>query len=523
MREAAEKLDLAERLLAGSSYQEAHRLCLSVLETSPRTGRAWFLLGLLAADHGNTAKAAELFQKAVLLDPAAARHHAQFARTLIGLNQRQAAIDSAERAARLAPGDALTLDTIGVVFSRAGLHERALPFYLRAAELEPRNPSFQYNLAAAQQFAGDFAAAEAAYGRAVAEAPTLYRAWSSRIQLARQTEQRNFLPELQRLMDGAPPDDPDAALHLGHSLAKTYEDLGDYAAALSWLDKAKGPKRRALGYRYEQDAALFEAAMASADGSPPPGNGSEEPIFVVGMPRTGTTLVDRILSSHPQVASAGELSNFALLVKRATATPSNLVMDAPTFAAARRLDFAKLGQAYVDSTRPLTGRTPRFIDKMPLNAFYAGLIHRALPNARIICLRRHPLDACLSNYRQLFATNFSYYNYALSLEDVARYYADFDRMVSHWRGALPPERFTEVAYEDLVSDLEGQTRRLLAFCGLSWDPACLAFHQNAAPVATASSVQVRQPLYATSVGRWRKYGSGLDPARRILEAAGCQL
>jgi hypothetical protein len=141
-------------------------------------------------------------------------------------------------------------------------------------------------------------------------------------------------------------------------------------------------------------------------------------------------------------------------------------------------------------------------------------------NARIICLRRDPMDVCLSNFRQLFATGFSYYNYAYDLEDVARYYVGFDRLVAHWRAVLPPERFTEVGYEDMVADQEGQTRRLLAFCGLEWNPRCLDFHENAAPVATASSVQVRQPLYATSVGRWRRYGAGLTPMRQILEAAG---
>ncbi len=130
------------------------------------------------------------------------------------------------------------------------------------------------------------------------------------------------------------------------------------------------------------------------------------------------------------------------------------------------------------------------------------------------------MDVCLSNFRQLFATTFSYYNYAFDLEDVARYYVGFDRLTAHWRNVLPADRFTEIAYEDVVADQEAQTRRLLAFCGLAWDERCLSFHENAAPVATASSVQVRQPLYASSVGRWRRYGEGLEPMRAILAEAG---
>lgn len=520
MAETPGLLDRAEALMAERAYEQAHKLCLEALQGNAGEGRAWFLLGVIAADHDNPLRAAELFAKAVDLAPGAARHHAYLARTQIALNRRPEALASAERAAVLSPADALTLDTLGVVFTRAGDHVRALPFFEAAVAADRDNASFLYNLAASRQFAGDFAAAEAAYDRALALDPGLYRAWSSRVQLAPQTPERNFAPELEALFDRASPD-PDRALHLGHALAKTYEDLGDPARALDWLLRAKAAKRQAVGYTSEGDAALFAAAAATFPaGTVAQGDPSREPIFVVGLPRSGTTLVDRILSSHPDVTSAGELSNFALLLKRAAGTPSNLVMDVETFRASTGVDLARLGADYVASTRPLTGTTPRFVDKMPLNVLYAGLIHRALHNARIVCLRRDPMDVCLSNFRQLFATTFSYYNYAFDLEDVARYYAGFDRLAAHWREVLPADRFTEIAYEDIVADQEAATRRLLAFCDLTWDARCLSFHENTAPVATASSVQVRQPLYGSSVGRWRRYGEGLAPMRRVLAQAG---
>jgi tetratricopeptide (TPR) repeat protein len=514
------RLARAEALLGARSYREAHQLCMAALQAEPSDPRAWFLLGVLAADHENPLKAAELFERAATLGPGIARHHAHLARSLIALNQRPEALAAAQRAVALAPVDALTLDTLGVVFTRAGDHVRALGFFEAAVALDADNASFLYNLAASQQFAGDFAAAETAYARALALDPDLHRAWSSRVSLARQTPQANFAEELEALF-ARPSDDPDRALHLGHALAKTHEDLGDPKLALSWLLRAKEAKRAQIAYRPEQDAALFATAARSAPTiGRANGADSEEPIFVVGLPRSGTTLIDRILSSHPDVTSAGELSNFALLLKRATGTSSNLVLDVETLEKGAGVDLAKLGAGYVQSTRPLTGRTPRFVDKMPLNIFYAGLIHSALPKARIVCLRRHPMDVCLSNFRQLFATGFSYYNYAYALEDVARYYVGFDALAAHWRATLPPDRFTEVAYEDVVADQEATTRRLLEFCGLGWDPRCLDFHQNDAPVATASSVQVRQPLYASSVGRWRRYGTALDPMRRVLADAG---
>jgi hypothetical protein len=198
---------------------------------------------------------------------------------------------------------------------------------------------------------------------------------------------------------------------------------------------------------------------------------------------------------------------------------SNRVLDAETLEAGVRCDFAAVGAAYVDSTRPRTGHKERFIDKMPLNFFYTPLIHRMLPNAKIICLRRNALDTCLSNYRQLFATTFSYYNYAYDLLDTGRYYAAFDALTARWRAEIPAN-YLEVRYEDVVDRTEDEARRLVAFCDLPWDSQCLAFQDNAAPVATASSVQVRQPIYRTSLERWRHYEHELAPLRALLTEAG---
>jgi hypothetical protein len=237
------------------------------------------------------------------------------------------------------------------------------------------------------------------------------------------------------------------------------------------------------------------------------------------MPRTGTTLVERILSSHPNVFSAGELTNFGLVLKRATATPSNRVLDAETLGAGAHCDFAAVGAAYVESTRPRTGHKERFIDKMPLNLFYAALIRRCLPNAKIVCLRRNPLDTCLSNYRQLFATSFSYYNYSYSLVDIGRYYAAFHALTKVWRESLTLN-YLEIHYEDVVDRTEHEARRLVEFCELPWDARCLTFQDNAAPVATASSVQVRQPIYRSGLERWRHYERELTPLRELLAAAG---
>jgi hypothetical protein len=181
-----------------------------------------------------------------------------------------------------------------------------------------------------------------------------------------------------------------------------------------------------------------------------------------------------------------------------------------------------LGQTYLASTRPATGRLPRFVDKLPHNFLHAGFIAQALPKARIICLRRHPMDTCLSNFRQLFAPESPYFDYSFDLLDTGRYFIQFDRLMKHWH-TIFPGRILDVQYEQLVENQESCSRQLIEFCGLPWDPACLRFHENSSSVATASAVQVRSPMYRSALQRWKAYGEALDPLREILTAAGIDL
>lgn len=524
-RELATWHSEAERALNRREYRRAHELCLKILSAQPDFADAFFLLAMIAAEHGNFAKAVEVIDRALAIDPDRADYHAQRGRCLVSVHRPREGFEAAARALELAPSDALTLDTIGVVMTRAGAHAEALDPFRRAVARDSSKAAYQYNLGASLQFVGDLPAAQAAFRRALALDSANYRAWAALAQVAHAPFAPAEVTALERrLDDGAL--DADAELRVCHALAKQHEDTGEYAAAFRYLERGKRRKRAELGYSFEADRALFAAARVCGSGgsrtaAPARGHPSTEPIFIVGMPRTGTTLVERILSSHPNVFAAGELSNFGIILKRMVRTPSNLMLDPETLAAANTLDAARLGEDYVESTRPRTGHTPRFIDKMPLNFFYAALIHRALPNAKIVCLRRGALDACLSNYRQLFATHFSYYNYAYDLLDTGRYYVEFDALARHWRETLPAASYREIRYEDVVENTEPEARALVEFCGLEWNPACLEFHENAAPVATASSAQVRRPIYRTAVERWRKYEREIEPLRRVLDEAGC--
>jgi tetratricopeptide (TPR) repeat protein len=511
----------AARRLEQGDFRGAYELCLVSLKADPSDPEAAFLLGLVAGEHANHARAEALFAAAIQRLPDFSAAYAQRARSLIALSRRSEAVEAARAAAALYPADAFTLDTIGVVLSRAGLHAEALPFYARATEAEPGHSGFHYNHAAALQFAGDMDAAREAYRLCAATDPEDTRGLPAIVQITKQTPEANEVEALEAMFTRQA-NDPDAALRIGHALAKAHEDMKQPGAALDWLARAKAGKRALIRHEPRVDAALFEAAIRAASTlQRRTSSAAGAPVFICGMPRTGTTLVDRILSSHTGLSPAGELTDFALCLKRMTKTPSNLVLDAATLDAAAGVDLTALGGGYMESVRASLGIEGRFTDKMPLNILLAPVILAALPEARVICLRRHPADTLLSNYRQMFATSFSYYNYAYTLEDTARYYVQFDQMVRHFETMLPKARFTVVHYERVVMDLETEARRLLAFCALPFEEQCLAFHENTAPVATASSAQVREPLYTTALNRWRRYEAGLKPALDILEAAGC--
>jgi hypothetical protein len=319
---------------------------------------------------------------------------------------------------------------------------------------------------------------------------------------------------LARELDTLPPAE---RICLHFALAKAYEDCADPDRSFGHLCAGNALKRRSVAY--DEAAVLGGLARLRAVFTPDlmrdragQGDPSATPIFVVGMPRSGTTLVEQILASHPHVFGAGELECFPTVVRE-------LIDGAPNADAfpelLRTIDAARLrglGAAYRGAIEPLAPTARRITDKLPLNFTHVGLIHLALPNARIVHVRRDPLDTCLSCFSKLFTGNqpFTY-----DLGELGRYYRDYEALMAHWQRLLPAGVMLELQYEDLVADLDGQARRLVAHCGLDWNDACLAPHAAVRPVRTASVVQVRQPLYRDALGRAERYRSLLGP---LLEA-----
>ena len=492
---------------------------LVLKDQSKPTG--YFLLGIVAAEVGDMANALALLEAAVQRGPEA-EHLAQLARVLSLLHREGDAARAARAAYDLKPQEAMTLDTIGCVFTRLGDHEGSLAPFREAVAKAPDNHDYRYNLAAACGFTGKVDEARALYEAILAEEPGNSRVHYALALLARHSAETNHVARLETALEQA--GRADDRLRIGYALAKELEDIGD-ARSFTYLKAANDEHKRTIGYDFAQDEAVFDALeQLFRKGEGPlfasTGERSEAPIFVIGMPRTGTTLVDRILSSHPDVGSAGELQAMPVAVKRLAQTRSRKVIDAETVAASGSCDAAAIGRAYLaQAAHQRPQDAARFIDKLPANFLYAGHIARALPEARIVCLRRQPMDTIWSNYKNLFASQSAYYAYSYDLLDTARYYARFDRLMHLWE-ELMPGRILQLGYEELVADQEVQTRRLLAHCGLDWNPACLAFHENRAAVATPSAAQVRRPLNADAIGKWRSHAEGLEPARAWLAGQG---
>jgi Sulfotransferase family/Tetratricopeptide repeat len=391
---------------------------------------------------------------------------------------------------RHAPADPAIWGAAGGVRSHANDWRGALDAYERAVELAPDDPQYLYNRATSRRYLGDSPGAEADYDRLIALSPTDYEAYYDRSQLRVQTVARNHVRELEALAASC------IAPWLGDvqirfALAKEYEDLGEYAKSFEQLRIGATRHREHMTYNVASDVAIIDSTISAFPNGPKMealGATKDAPIFIVGLPRSGTTLVERILSSHSSISSAGELDCLAE------------VAGAALGGKPATLDFAAIGRDYLARARDALG-DGRFIDKMPSNFLHLGLIRRALPAAKIIHVTRHPMALGYAMFKTLFKGAFPF---SYNLRETGRYYVAYRRLMQHWHSTMPGAIY-DISYEQLVTNQEAQSRKLLAFCDLDWETACAAFHRNPKACATASASQVRRPIYDSSVAQWRHY------------------
>ena len=492
-----------------------------VLSSSPRDAHVHFMLGMACLQTGQAPLALDALRDAMQLEPGNGTYLAHYAKVLAQVRRLAEACASADRAMHLLQDDSLMLEMLGTVYLQANDIGKSAVAFRRAVQLSPQHPPHHFNLAYALTAMGDIEGAEYELEACIRLEP---RHWPTHLSLAnlqRQTLASEHTERLRLLLDrhGS---DISARIFLNMALGKEYEDISRYPLAFEHYSRGKAAARSLGQPSADRDAAMFEALIRAFPEQQThflEGGVSASPIFIIGMPRTGTTLLDRIISSHPDVYSAGELQNFPTVLQQASNCSVALLSMHDLVAHTRHIDWQKLGAAYIESTRPATADKPRFIDKMPLNFLYAGFIARALPNARFICLRRDPLDTCVSNFRNLFQAESGFYDYSLDLLDTGRYYIQFHRLMEHWRKVLPG-RILEISYESLVQDPEAGIRQVLAFCGLTWNDACLHAESNLTPINTPSAWQVRAPIYKTAIGSWHRYASQIQGLRELLVSGG---
>lgn len=515
-------LEAAWQSIRRRDWRRAVPLCKGLNQRFPGYAPGWLASSCMLAGMGMPREALQAAEQARALAPGDARVAVQHARCLQAVGRvaeaRNVALELAGRG-HDDPGICADLAELLVALEQP---EDAGRLYRRAVQLHPGDARLHLNLAIVQQFLGELREAANSCDQAIGLDAHCHDAYLLRASLAKQTEANNHVEQLRAVL-GAGIADAVGKAKVCYALAKELEDLARYRESFRNLAEGASAYRATLDYDPAGDLRFIDAIIANYDGERmargEEGYGNDEPIFILGLPRTGSTLLERILGSHSEVSSAGELTHFTRRLVEATAAanpgarPSRERMVELT----TELDFAALGRAYIDSTRPLTGQSRHFIDKFPQNSLNIGPIHLALPRARIILLQRHPLDTCYAIFKQLFT---DIYQFSYDLEELGHYYVAHDRLMRHWQSALPGVIHT-VRYEDLVERTEETARAALEFCGLDWQPQCLEFQRSRLASRTASASQVRQKVYSSSVGRWRCYEQELAGLRQILEAAGC--
>jgi tetratricopeptide (TPR) repeat protein len=428
----------------------------------------------------------------------------------------------AEQAARFAlqrdPKKAEAYGVLAQIRHEVDDYAQALAALDEAVKLDPDYAELHSFRGVILKSLGRLEEAKAAILKALDLNPDLYTAYSNLNDLETFQVGHELVGRMKEILAKADDPDADKYIPIYFALGKAQDDAGEYPAALASFARGAKLKRALLNYDEADAFSFFDQIKASFPAElfqqrPFAGLNSDKPIFIVGMPRSGSTLVEQVLSSHPDVFGAGEVKMF----HRSLAVLRDRFPSIPKFPALVKVlnnsHFAQIGQTYLDGMTHYSPQSKRITDKLLSNYYFVGLINLVFPNAKIIHTIRNPVDTCLSAYTKLFKDDMPH---SYELGELGRYYLKYVELMEHWTSVLPAGVMLPVVYEDVIGDLEGNARKLVAHVGLEWDEACLDFHKSSRPVKTASVVQVRKPVYSTSVERWRKYGDGLAPLVEAL-------
>jgi len=510
----------AQAARRNGQFALAAQLAAQITRSQPQAVEAWRVWAECALASGAFTEAIGVLDQALAQaggdQDARARFLVEKAFACAQVGRNAEAFAAADAALGLRVTDPLLLSHLGIALLIVGVYDKALPVLERAHRLNPADADLLNLTGDCQSIMGQTKRAEASFAQAFTRHGHLAAAYS----LSRLRKWDADDNHIDGLRAKAPGNALDAA-RSGYALFKELDDLGRYDEAWAWLERGAAAARSLGGWSSAQEQATVEAweryFPASRFAARPPTGEGPRRIFIVGLPRSGTTLVERILAANPQVQALGELQAFGLAAKRLSGVKSPQLLDAEVVAAAAALDPAAIAERYDRETRYLHAPGKAWvIDKLPHNHDYAGLIRLAFPDAVIIHVTRDPMDSLFGAYRLLFAGP---HRWSYDLNDLAGHYVHYRRLMKHWKTCLGPS-LVEVALEDLIKDPAARIPQLLAEAGLPFDERCLAPHRANGPVMSASSAQVRAPINAQGVGRWRRYAQGLEPLRLRLQQLG---
>lgn len=501
------------------NLKEARRQIRKALNRLPNSAEAYNTLGYVLQGLGHVEEAAAAYRLATTIKPDYAIAYNNLGNALVACKRFEDAAEQYKQAIAKKQDFAEAYKNLGGALLALDRYDEAIAYSDKAVAIEPSLSGAYFHKGLALEIDGRLAEARDSFEMAVKTAPRSGRFHQSLAEVRRYQSGDGHLAEMEALAREITSLAEEDQMCLHFALGKALMDVGEHERAFRHLLEGNALKRRRIDYDESKRLALLDRIISvftrelvrSHTGE---GDASQIPVFILGMPRSGTTLIEQILASHPDVYGAGERPDFEKAVK-AVFTSNGKTLAYPegicTFTAE---DLRALGSRYVASMVSAAPGAARITDKLPANFQFIGLIHLVFPNARIVHVRRDPIDTCVSCFTKLFSGELLY---TYNLEELGRYYKAYTKLMSHWRDLLPTGAMLEIDYEAVVADLEGQARRLVAYCGLDWDDRCLAFHRTKRPILTASATQVRQPIYSSSVGRWQPYARLLEPLLKSME------
>ncbi|MAQ09548.1 MAG: sulfotransferase [Gammaproteobacteria bacterium] len=513
------KLEQATRLFVEGRFRASEKLAQELVRENPRDVNSALLLARIAINAHCYDDAEALLMRITEIAPRFIAAWHDLGTVLKELNRFEEAVDVLSKAITLDQNNSLTHYFHGAALAMAAQPEEAIMSYQRAVELDPELTGAHIGLGHVLKTVGDQQGGIEAYRRAIALRPNFGETYYSLANLKTFRFSAGEIEDMQQRL--AREDLPvDCRVHFAFTLGKAYEDNEDFDRAFEYYSLANTTHRETIAYdpvqtqiAHEKMHQTFSKDFFEAKRLKGVGCQAIDPIFILGLPRSGSTLLEQILASHSQVDGTSELPDISMIAQSITDKRQGRAFPG-SIPDLRDDEFEALGITYLNQTRRHRGAGLRFTDKMPNNFAYIGFISTILPNAKIIDARRHPLDSCLGCFKQHFAKG---QTFTYDLFELGEFYLEYEQLMAHWDDVLPG-KVLRVQYEEVVNDLENQVNRILDFCDLPFEQACVNFHETKRAVRTASSEQVRQPIYQGSIGTWKKFGSHLEPLSDILAA-----